>query len=102
MKNTYQEFELVNGEKVKLTLNFLSLLKIKNKHTDLYNDFMRIMQGEKDFDIIYDCLKVIYISYLCANIETDNYLSEEEFIEKLPFDIEKINLLVSKMMMAGK
>ena len=31
MKNTYQELELIDGQIVKMTLNFARLLKIKNE-----------------------------------------------------------------------
>ena len=101
MKNTYQELELSNGKVVKLTLNFARLLAVKNKDVKLYNELMRIMQY-KDFDPIMDSLKVLYVGYLCANIGNEEEMSEEEFMELVPFNLEKVNLLAGKLVQGGK
>ena len=62
MKNTYQELELNDGTKVKLTLNFARLLRIKNRDPKFYDDLMRILQY-KDFDVIFDTIRVLYILF---------------------------------------
>ena len=100
MKNTYQELELNNGEVVKLTLNFARLLKIKNDREVLYNRLMRILQAS-DIDVISDSLTVIYVAYLCANLDIE-VLSEDDFIELVPFDLEKINVIAGKLIMGNK
>lgn len=102
MKNTYQELELVNGEIIKLTLNFGRLLQIKNSKPKLYEDLMRILQY-KDFDIVFDSLKVLYVGYLCSQVGSDKETyTEEEFMELVPFDLEKINILAGKLVQGGK
>ena len=102
MKNTYQELELINGEKVKLTLSFGRLLQIKNSKPKLYEDLMRILQY-KDFDIVFDSLKVLYVGYLCSQVGVDKGIyTEEEFMELVPFDLEKINILAGKLVQGGK
>ena len=101
MKNTYQELKLTNGETVKLTLNFARLLAVKNKRPKLYEDLMRILQY-KDFDIVFDSLKVLYVGYLCARVNDDEVMTEEEFMELVPFDLEKINILAGKLIQGGK
>lgn len=101
MKNTYQELELNNGEVVKLTLNFARLLKIKNDREDLYTRLMKILQATQ-VDLILDCLTVLYVGYLCANLDSKNVLSEEEFTDLVPFDIELINVLSGKLIMGNK
>lgn len=101
MKNTYEELELVNGEKVKLTLNFARLLKLKNEKKDLYNELMRILQN-RDFDIVFDSLTVLYVGYLCAYSSDDTPLSQEEFMELVPFDLGEINILAGKLIQSKK
>ena len=101
MKNTYQELKLTNGETVKLSLNFARLLAVKNKRPKLYEDLMRILQY-KDFDIVFDSLKVLYVGYLCARVNDDEAMTEEEFMELVPFDLEKINILAGKLIQGGK
>lgn len=100
-KNTYQELELENGEIVKLTLNFARLLKIKSTQPKLYERFMKVLQN-KEFDIVFDSLTVLYTGYVCANISNESVLSEEEFTELVPFDLEVINVLAGKLIQSKK
>jgi predicted HAD superfamily hydrolase len=101
MKNTYQELELENGEIVKLTLNFARLLKIKSEQPKIYDRFMKVLQN-KDFDIVFDSLTVLYTGYLCANMNNESVLSEEEFMELVPFDLEVINVIAGKLIQSSK
>lgn len=101
MKNTYQEFELENGETVKLTLNFARLLKIKNEQPKLYERFMKVLQN-RDFDIVFDSLTVLYTGYVCANMDNGSALSEDEFMELVPFDLEVINVAAGQLIQSKK
>lgn len=101
MKNTYQELELENGETVKLTLNFARLLKVKNEQPKIYDRFMKVLQN-KDFDIVFDSLTVLYAGYLCANINNESILSEDEFMELVPFDLEVINVKAGNLIQSKK
>lgn len=101
MKNTYQEFELENGETVKLTLNFARLLKIKNEQPKLYERFMKVLQN-RDFDIVFDSLTVLYTGYVCANMDNESALSEDEFMELVPFDLEVINVAAGQLIQSKK
>ena len=100
MKNTYQELELLNGEKVKLTLNFARLLKVKSDNPQLYDRFMKVLQN-KDYDIVFDSLTVVYIAYLCANIGEET-LTEDELSELIPFDLELINTIAGRLIQSKK
>lgn len=100
-KNTYQELELENGEVVKLTLNFARLLKVKNDQPKLYERFMKVLQN-KEFDIVFDSLTVLYTGYVCANTNNESVLSEEEFTELVPFDLEVINVIAGKLIQSKK
>lgn len=96
MKNTYQELELQNGEVCKLTLNFARLLQIKNGRKDLYARLMKVLQAE-DFDVLFDSLTILYVGYLCANLDNDEVLSEEEFMNLVPFDLATLNIIAGEL-----
>ena len=88
--NTTTDFELTDGTVVPLTLTFGLLLKLRSKSKEDYARFNRvIMEGPKD---VMDSMAIIYAAYLCAYIDDHNThggaLSEEEFLELCPFDIE--------------
>lgn len=96
MKNTVQTLELNNGEVVELTLTFARLLKVKNHSKKLYEEFMGSLKN-KDFDIIFDSAKVLYVAYLCGLDDMNNALSENDFLEELPMDFTVINTLVAEL-----
>lgn len=101
MKSTFLEFELVDGT-VELTLNFARLLKVKNHNKKLYDEFMKVI-SKKDFDVIFDSLKVVYVAYLCANSDKlDEVLSEEEFMEKTPLNLVTLNNTVGELLTPKK
>lgn len=101
MKNTYQELELQDGSVVKLTLNFARLLQIKNERKDLYARLMKVLQAE-NFDVLFDSLTILYVGYLCANLNNNEILSEEEFMELVPFDLESLNILAGQLVSSNK
>ena len=95
--NTIKKLQLNSGEEVELTLTFARLLKVKNHNKKLYEDFMGALKN-KDFDIIFDSAKVLYVAYLCGlNDNMKDALSEEEFLEELPMDCALINTLVGEL-----
>lgn len=101
MKNTYQELTLNDGQVVKLTLNFYNLLQVKNNQPKLYDKFMKVLQN-KDFDIVFDSLTVLYVGYLCANMNSESVLQEEDFIKLIEFDLEKINIVAGALIQSKK
>ena len=101
MKNTYQELELIDGQIVKMTLNFARLLKIKNDQPQIYDRFMKVLQNQA-FDIVSDSLTVLYVGYLCANIGNESVLSEDDFVELMPFDLELINVKAGQLIQGKK
>lgn len=98
-KNTYIDFEMADGTKVKMTLQFYRLYMLKNanrkKDYDRYNDIN--VNGLKEE---LDLADVLYTAYLCANVkELDSCMSKEEFLINMPEDrgylIEKYQELVN-------
>ena len=89
IKNTYQEFELENGETVKLTLTFGKLNLLKSVNKDLYKKFNDVLYGKSE-DML-DTIAMLYVAYWCANYNgTDELLSEQKFFDLVPFDMSKI------------
>lgn len=100
-KNTYQELTLNDGQVIKLTLNFYNLLQVKNNQPKLYDRFMKVLQN-KEFDIVFDSLTVLYVGYLCANLNSESVLTEEDFIARVPFNLEKINIVAGALIQSKK
>lgn len=103
MKNTFLDLELQTGEVIKLTLNFARLLQLKNKNQSIYEKYNKILcVGAKD--AIEDTLTVIYVAYLCANIEKDNdeLMNFNKFAEVIPEDFEFINNICQKLVKPKK
>ena len=100
-KNTYQELTLNDGQVIKLTLNFYNLLQVKNYQPKLYDRFMKVLQN-KEFDIVFDSLTVLYVGYLCANLNSESVLTEEDFIAQVPFNLEKINIVAGALIQSKK
>lgn len=96
MKN--QKIELMNGETIKLTMNFAKIMKIKQNNPDLYNELQAIFRG--DVDPVLSPLKVLYVSYLCAN-DTVKY-SEQQFMELVPFDLQMVNEMSARLLQGNK
>lgn len=102
MKNTVQKLELNNGQEVELTLTFARLLKVKNHNKKLYEQFMNALKN-KDFDIIFDSAKILYVAYLCGlNDNMKEALSEEDFLEELPMDFALVNTLAAELIQPKK
>ena len=86
---TRYKFEFYDGTTCEMTLTFVSLIKLKGKNKPLYDRYNKIMSkgGEDEFDT----LTVLYAAYVCANIDSDKLLTEDEFIEKCGCDRWALN-----------
>lgn len=89
-KNTYVEFELEDGRKVNLTLQFYRLYMLKNsnkkKEYDRYNE-INVKGAKEELDIA----EMLYTAYLCANVkELEGCMKYEEFLMNMPSDREYI------------
>lgn len=88
IQSTYQEIELQNGEKVKLTLNYAALYKLRKQNKDIYDRYNRLMQSNQKEDL--DNITIVYVAYACAHID-EEYLTFTEFLEIAPYDRNEIN-----------
>lgn len=92
IRNTYQILTLNNEQEVKLTLTFGKLNILKSVNNDLYNRFNKVLYGKSE-DML-DLVAIVYAAYWCANYNmVERLYTEEEFIELVPFDMEKLKTI---------
>lgn len=92
---TRYEFEFYDGTTCQMTLAFILLKKLASKNKALYDRYNKIMaNGGKDE---FDTLTVLYAAYVCANMESESLLTEDEFIEKCGCDRVAINEAMQAM-----
>lgn len=82
-------FEFDDGTTCEMTLTFIALKRLSSKNKALYDRCQKIMaHGGKDE---FDTLTVVYTAYVCANMNDENLLSEDDFIEKCGSDRFALN-----------
>lgn len=87
--STGYTFEFEDGGTCQMTLNFIRLKKLSSKNKGLYERQQKIMMhGGKDE---FDTLTVLYAAYVCANLDSDDLMTEETFIERCGTDRVAIN-----------
>lgn len=87
--NTGYTFEFEDGSTCQLSLSFIRLKRLAGKNKSLYERHQKIMMnGGKDE---LDTLTVLYAAYVCANMDSDNLMTEDEFIERCGSDRVIVN-----------
>jgi len=85
--NTFYEFEFEDGSKVKMTLAFYAIYQLKSKNISLYNRYNLAMNNlSKNNAEELSSITILYTAYVCANMNEQNLMSEEEFIIKCGSD----------------
>lgn len=101
--NTTYDFELADGQIVKLTLAFYHLYQLKNKNRGLYDRYNKIMTSmNKNNTDILDMVTIVYVGYVCANMDAENLLSEEDFLMLCGSDIKAIGDAMNHLIRAKK
>ena len=79
--NTIIKFDLIDGTQIDMTLTYGKLLKARAKYPEEYETFNKIdMNGAKD---VFDFVDVVYMGYLCANMESEHIMSKDEFMDRI-------------------
>lgn len=102
IKSTYWDLELNNGDMVRLTLNFGSLYKLRMKNKDLYDKYNAVQKKEKKNIEELDLTVLIYVAYVCANIDNGDIFSYEEFLDLMPCDREILGHVVTMLLTPSK
>ena len=97
----YYTIQLRTGEEAKLTLTFDKLYRLKSKDKALYEDYMKIMNGQGE-DGEIDTIRVLYAAYVCSNLENEEYYSFEEFLRVVPYDRDIIGLAMEMLLTPSK
>ena len=83
MLNTHYNYPLADGTTVPMTLTFYALYQLKAKNESLYKRYNRVLSEQASKNYVYDELDnmtVLYTAYCCANINSENMMSEEDFL----------------------
>lgn len=89
------EHEFMDGTKVKCTLAMFRLKQLASKNKKLYETAMKVLgKGTED---IFESVKTIYAAYVCANMDSENLLSYDEFEMMCGSDYSGINSTIKAL-----
>lgn len=102
--NTTYDFELADGTVVELTLAFYKLYQLRSKHKGLYERYNKIMTNNSKGGAVdeLDTIAVLYAAYVCANMNNENMMSEEEFMILCGSDRVGVNKAVEHLLTPKK
>lgn len=95
MLATTVEHELFDGSTVKCTLAMWRLKQLASKNKKLYETAMKVLG--KGTDDVFESVRVVYAAYVCANMDSEEIMSEDEFIMACGSDYTGINNTVSAL-----
>lgn len=100
-KNSFIDFELSNGEVVKLTLTFGKLRLMKSVNNRLYERYNDVVFGKSN-DFL-DIALIIYVAYWCANFgHGEKMYDEDSFIDLVPMDMVELQRVQKQLTNAKK
>ena len=95
MLATTVEHEMFDGTKVKCTLAMWRLKQLASKNKKLYETAMKVLgKGTED---VFESIRVIYAAYVCANMDSEDIMTEDEFVMMCGSDYAGINQTVSAL-----
>lgn len=100
LKNTYVEYELIDGNKVNLTLAFYLLKLLEGKKPDLTARYYK-MQSKKEMNDL-DMVTILYTAYCCANMDDPEMMDEETFMILMGSDRLTMRGLMNRLLGAKK
>lgn len=69
LKNTFIDYEMVGGIKVKLTLSFYLLKQLETKNPDLIKRYYEAQTKDAKQRRDSDTITLMYTAYCCANMD---------------------------------
>lgn len=92
---TTVDFELYDGTTVKCTLAMYRLKMLASKNKPLYESAMKVLgKGTED---VFESIRVLYAAYVCANMDSADLLTEDEFVMMCGSDYAGINMTVNAL-----
>lgn len=99
--NTNYDYTLADGSTVPMTLTFYALYQLKGKNELLYKRYNKVLSEQAQKNYIYDELDnmtVLYTAYCCANINNENLMTEEEFLEACGSNRQKVGEAIKALL----
>ena len=93
--NTTVSFALADGTETDLTLTFYALYLMKSKHKGLYDRYNKIMAHGVTEEL--EMVTVLYTAYVCAHLNDENLMTEEEFMIGCGCDRKAVAETVKKL-----
>lgn len=93
--NASTEIEMSDGTKLKLTITWGLLIKLRALNKQLYSQFSHVVMAGAADDVL-KMLDIVYCGYICQYIEdngtlTDS-LTQDEFIAVAPADVNAVTM----------
>ena len=93
--NASTEIEMSDGTKLKLTITWGLLIKLRALNKQLYSQFSHVVMAGAADDVL-KMLDIVYCGYLCQYIEDNgtlaNALTQDEFISVAPADVNAVTM----------
>lgn len=93
--NASTEIEMSDGTKLKLTITWGLLIKLRALNKQLYSQFSHVVMAGAADDVL-KMLDIVYCGYLCQYIEDNgtlaDALTQDEFIAVTPADVNAVTM----------
>lgn len=97
--------DLLTGDIVELLINFSGMALLRQKNKEWYKTLNKVLvnSDENNIDLL-EIADVIYYAYVMNNLYSgnENYMSYNNFIRLLPFDLTKLSNAFYKLISGEK
>lgn len=103
--NASTEIEMSDGTKLKLTISWGLLIKLRALNKQLYSKFSGVVMAGAADDVL-KMLNIVYCGYICQYIEDNgtlaDALTQDEFIAVAPADVEAVTMAAMELISPKK
>lgn len=92
---TTYKYTFEDGSTCEMTLAFIRLKRLSSKNRHLYDAYNKIMVNGPKEEL--EMMTVLYAAYVCANLDSENLLTEDEFIEKCGSDRQAVREALERL-----
>lgn len=94
--NTTVKHTFCDGTTVDCTITMSRVLALSNKDKELHKHMSRLISiGSQD---IFEMIRFVYGAYRCANLNEQDVLTEEEFMDKCGSDYNGISKTMKELL----
>ena len=103
LKNTFVDYELIDGSTVKLTLAFALLKMLEDKDSALANRYYKVTAKKESEMRELDIVTMLYTAYSCACIaDGAESMDEDMFMILIGSDRQSLRRIFNQLMGAKK